>query len=301
VSRRRAVACLLVAGLLAVAGVLGWSLRTPAGGGAAAVTSGPVSETDEDVLWRAEQVLTQQCMRRQGFRYWLVPRLPAPDYRSFPYVVDDVVWARAHGYGRDIMARIRAAHRDTPATRYAAGLSPAGLQSLGAALSGPSPRGLEVESPLGGTLSHSDKGCTTEAWRRLYGDAQEWFAASQVTANLNGIRAGMVMGDQRFRSAVTAWSRCMRGRGYAVTDPARLRSQRAAVEGTTAQRDDVRAATAEAECAHSTGLAATSRELDHRHGDVLEERHRSAFDALWAMQRAALPQARRVVAGTPIT
>src|SRR4051794_25468603 len=60
------------------------------------VERGPrsITHADTELLYTAEQLLIKACMRRAGFTYHPAPRNPVPGYRDFPYVVDDVDWAR---------------------------------------------------------------------------------------------------------------------------------------------------------------------------------------------------------------
>lgn len=248
-----------------------------------------------ETLHRAEQLLIRTCMKQQGFLYWPVPRLPAPDFRDFPYVVDDIAWAKVHGYGRDIEQRLDQEEPASPRARYYRSLPPQRQQAMGIALNGPASTGLEARSPLGGTLNHSDQGCTVASWRRLYGDVQTWYRSSETVSNLFGMRTGRVTADPAYQASVAAWSRCMNKRGYIATDPQELRATQLGKHGPDAERQDVPTATAEAECARSTGLTTTAHTLDRRTADALRTQYRAAFDAMWRMQTAALPTARSVV------
>lgn len=254
-----------------------------------------VSTAEEDVLYLAEETLTRDCMAELGFRFWVLPRSPFPDYRQFPYVLTDVAWARVHGYGRDIEQRVERDSVQSAPARYLRSLPSQRQQAMGVALSGPEPIGLSVANPLGGTLTHSDKGCTAAAWRQLYGDPQGWFSASEITMNVGAFRADMVTNSTRFTAGVSRWRRCMRSLGYAVSDPPTLRRQELSRPGPD-RTQELRAATAEASCATSSGLASTAEQLDERYERVVEQRYRAAFEALWTMQRRALPIARRVLA-----
>ncbi|MET9319605.1 hypothetical protein ABZX75_05320 [Streptomyces sp. NPDC003038] len=250
-----------------------------------------------DLLHTAGQLLVQDCMRAQGFSYWPVPRLPHPDFREFPYGVDDVAWARSHGYGRQIERRLDEEARSGPRGQYEDGLSPERREAMGVALVGPEPKGLEVKSPLGGTLSHSDRGCITESWRRLYGDVRLWYRSSETVNQLAAVRTSRVNQDPAFRTALAAWNECVGRRGFpAAGHPLRQREEQLRRTGAAAEAQDVPMATAEAECARSTGLADTAQDLHRRHSDRVQAENRAAFDAMRRMQLAALPTARDVVA-----
>uniref|UniRef100_A0AAU2JKI8 Secreted protein n=1 Tax=Streptomyces sp. NBC_00049 TaxID=2903617 RepID=A0AAU2JKI8_9ACTN len=250
---------------------------------------------ERDLLHTAEQLLVQDCMRERGFSYWPVPLLPDPQFREFPYVVDDADWARANGYGRLIQRRVDEEAESGPRKRYEAGLSAERREALGVALLGPEPTGLEAETPIG-TLTHSDQGCVADSWRRLYGDVRLWYASSELTNQLAGDRAGRVERDPAYGKALAAWSACMTGRGFPARDPLRQREEQLGRTGAAAEAQDVPMATAEAECAGTTGLAATAQDLHRRYSDTIRAENRSAFDAMWRMQLAAGPTARDVVA-----
>jgi len=258
--------------------------------------SQPVSEDDRDLLYRAEQVLLRTCMAEQGFRYWPMPEQPAPDYRQFSYVVTDVAWAKKHGYGRDIELQIQRESRNSPPVKYSEGLSEQRRQALGVAMSGPEPVGLAVANPIGGTLTHSDKGCTATVWKQLYGDPQAWFAAHAITMNLGAIRADRASSDPAFVAGVDRWRTCMRPLGYTDRDPAALRGRTLSTPGLT-RAQEIRAATAEATCATMSDLASIARQVDHRYQLALQDEYRSTFTSMWSMQRAALRLAHSVLAG----
>src|SRR4051812_27759853 len=116
------IAVLACAGTLAVAA---WTWipgsRGTAGQDGPAVRRPTSAEVE--TLHRAEQLLVRDCMKRQGFRYWPTPLRPSPDFRDFPYVVDDVAWAKAHGYGRDIEKRLDKETESSPRALYYRSLS----------------------------------------------------------------------------------------------------------------------------------------------------------------------------------
>ncbi|MFJ7587337.1 hypothetical protein ACIQZO_08040 [Streptomyces sp. NPDC097617] len=255
-----------------------------------------VDTAELELLHTAGELLVQDCMRAQGFSYWPVPRVPHPDYRDFPYGVDDADWARGHGFGRGIERLLDEQAASGPAGQYVRGLSDGQRDAMGAALLGPESKGLEVRSPLGGTLSHSDRGCVTESWRTLYGDARAWYSSSETANQLTAVRTGRVNQDPAFGRALAAWSECVGGRGFPAAHPVRQREEQLARTGPGAEAQDVPMATAQAECARSTGLADTTRDLHERLSERIRAENGAVFDAMRRMQVAALPTARDVVA-----
>lgn len=250
--------------------------------------NGPLPAADLDLLHHAQQVLLRDCMASQGFRYWPMAREPYAALRDFPYVVDDLAWAKSQGYGRQLRAALDRQDRTEPNSHYYRALPPERRQAAARAINGSTFSGFSVRNPLGGVLSHSWDGCDAESWRQLYGNAEQWYQSSTVVRNLGPLRIGEVRESTEFRTALGPWSACMRRAGFAVADPAQLRDQRAADNGGTAPAADVRAATAEATCALSSGLAATARKLDLESARRLNREHAADYQTMWRLQAHAL-------------
>ncbi|MFJ6478675.1 MULTISPECIES: hypothetical protein [unclassified Streptomyces] len=298
--RRRWSAVVLVACAVVVAcgALLAVAARTalPADGAGRRTPPRALEAAELDVLHTAGELLVRDCMRAQGFSYWPVPRVPHPDWRDFPYGVDDVDWARSHGFGRRIERQLDEEAASGPRAQYQSGLSAQRLQALGVALMGPDATGLAVENPGGGTLSHSDRGCITASWRQLYGDVRLWYGSSETVKQLGAVRTGRVNQDPAFRTALAGWSECVGRRGFPAAHPVRQRDEQLARTGPAAEAEDVPMASAQAECARSTGLADTAQDLHRRFSDVIRAENGAAFDAVRRLQVAALPTARDVVA-----
>src|SRR5438874_431245 len=62
-------------------------------------SSSSLTAADRALLYQAEQTAIQNCLRDKGFRYWPEPQPSASVSNRFPYVIDDVAWARANGFG----------------------------------------------------------------------------------------------------------------------------------------------------------------------------------------------------------
>lgn len=255
---------------------------------------------EKSLLFTADQILLRDCMARHGFVYLPVKENPVPDAREFPYVIDDVAWAREHGYGSDIqraLAQVRATDpnqlyfRALPSGRRAAALKAANGERM---------EGVTAKAPDGMVAQRSSGGCQSEADRTLYGNLQEWFQAEFTEDSLTGMRQSDVNGDPRFAEAVKPWAACMRKAGHPYPSPARLRAQLPAPEHPLPRTEEVRLAVAEARCAISSGLARTADELDRQYADKLRRQHRSAVETRLRLQHAALPRARAVTsaAGT---
>jgi hypothetical protein len=247
------------------------------------------------MLHDATQLLVRDCMRRRGFLFYIVRPTHVRGDRFFPYVIDNVRWARHHGYGADIERQVALQRHSDRNARYFASLPPRRRTAALAALNGPRPQGLEVTLPGGQAVaSKSDRSCTSDAERALYGDLEAWFRASTLTANLSVLWRSLVVADPAFTAGVTAWSNCMRRRGYAYTDPNQTRA-----EMTSHTRIDlaraVDIAVAEATCATTTGLGAIAHRLDRRYGKAVRHQYRSVLLQARRLQLAALPRARSIV------
>ncbi|MEU4531604.1 hypothetical protein AB0F49_25590 [Micromonospora ureilytica] len=251
----------------------------------------PVGPEDRQILIRAESLLTRDCMIRAGFRMWLGTPPPADELLSFPYVVDDIAWARKHGFGSDLVEAVDTRRRANPNQRYVSGLSPERREAYLATLNGARPEGLEARLPSGGVMRRSAEGCTSEAQRRLYDDLAEWYRSSKVVVDLTYLRQRRVLADPAWTTALRPWARCLRQHGYTADTPDRLRES----VGPRGRADEIAAAVAEARCAQD-GLAATTRALDARHGDELTAAHHQDVVAKNRLEHGALPRARAVVA-----
>lgn len=272
---------------------------TPAGP-APAAPAGPAREpsaAETRVLERAEQILISRCMDTRGFPY-AVTEAPDDTARSFPYGVDDVGWARAHGYGgRDERAAARA-REDDPNQRYFRQLPASRRAAARTALMGPSPVGLSATAPTGMTVTASAEGCIADAERTLYGDLAAWFRVKVVTMNLRPVREARVREDRHYQDAVGQWAACMRaaGRPYATPDASRQAAARFGESLPAAEADAAEAelATVEATCAAGTPLARVSQALDHTYGERLRAQHQEEIALRWRFQNGALPTARRI-------
>ncbi|MEU0255094.1 hypothetical protein ABZ299_21900 [Streptomyces sp. NPDC006184] len=302
-SAARAVAAGLAAVLLL--GGCGAATGGPAPGPGPAGSSREPSAREVRVLARAEQVLISRCMAARGFRYEVTEAAGATGEgaRTFPYAVDDVAWARAHGYGgRE--DRLRAeARRNDPNQRYFHGLRPSARAAARTALMGPSPVGLSARTPTKMTITASTEGCIPDAERTLYGDLRAWFRVKVVTMNLRPLRETRVHQDRRYVAAVARWATCMRAAGRPYTSPDESRQAaaryRESLPASEADAAGTALAVAEATCATGTPLARVSRTLDRSYGERLRAQYREELVDRWRFQNAALPRARRLAPPSP--
>jgi len=256
--------------------------------------TGPLSEAELDRLYDAEQLLVRDCIEQKGFEYWPSARRPIPELRDFPYGVDDVDWARRYGYGIGLEAKFRTMDDEHPNQKYFRSLTSERRQQFVAVVNGPAPVGLEARDIDGNRVTHSDKGCSAEAQRKLYGDLPGWYRATKLTNGLPRARAFRILSDQSFKPLVTTWSSCMKKAGFdfvAPVESARLMSTRTGVPAA----EEIRTAVAEAECLQTSGLAAATKTADRRIDAEQQRQYRSELDTQRRLQRAALPAADDIV------
>jgi hypothetical protein len=266
----------------------------------------PVTEEESDLLYRAEMTLVRDCMTQHGFEYYVVPRNPVPELHEFPYVLDDVQWARRYGYGTALRRRADQAMRNDPNERYFESLTPpqqarARMTRNGDVTSGD----LLVEVPGVPSVTGSSTGCAAAAQRALYRDLPMWFRARAVSDSLASMRRGAVIGDPRFIAAVANWSRCMLQSGYSFPAPTDARASVTqppdqigpqVLASDEAGPVETRLAVTEATCAIDTGLADAAREIDRHYADMLQAQYQADVAAKLRLDLDAVPRARAIVA-----
>lgn len=297
---RRAVAVL--AAVAAVLAVVFYPLDEPAPGrleAASANTVRSLTEREKDLLHDAEELLTRSCMAARGFKVWVVPRNPLAEDRDFPFVVDDVLWASRHGYGRDIQAQRERLRTSDPNRRYFADLSPTEQRRALDALHGrQSAKRLQVSTPNGMTVGRIDDGCVAQAQEELYGDLGVWFRVTTVTDALVEIRQRQVVADTEFTKSIKTWSTCMNAEGFHYADPHEARASFADPDNAVPWEREVRTAVAEARCATSSGLSGTARRLNQRYDDHLRRSYSDEVSTRLRLEIAALERAHSIVQTT---
>lgn len=290
--RAIAAACALFAVLAAVAVAARGGGDDPAEARPARADPGRLD--DAAALRQARALLIRDCMRQRGFADYPTPDDTAESAEpEAPYGYFDVRWARAHGYGSDLRAQDDVLARADPVRSYFERLAPARSAAALRAVNGASPDGLRATLPGGGVVRRSARSCTSDAEDRLYGDVRAWYRVSKIGDNLSGVWGGLVVGDRRFRRAVSRWSRCMRRSGHPARNPPAARASALAAGD---RRIEIATAVAEATCAQRTGLAATARALDRSYRRAVRARWRPVLAARARMVRAAIPRARAVIA-----
>ncbi|WP_455360725.1 hypothetical protein [Streptomyces sp. SYSU K21746] len=232
-----------------------------------------LTDTEKELLGTAEQRLIAACMKDKGFRYTLDPapaeaRSEMPDR---PFGLDDVAWARAHGYGLAETAGTgdraggKARAETGPQARYLAALTPQRRTEFTRALDGTDRGSIVVDVPGRGQVFTSADGCQADARRQLYGDLRRWTEAKAIIVNLEYITWDQVVAKPEYTKALANWRTCMSDRGLPY------RSSSEAIEAVAAQRRsespgaartrEVRVAVADAECNRRETLARTGTRI----------------------------------------
>jgi hypothetical protein len=107
----RKVLLMVITGCLATS--VGWAYRNVGGSRTVAFSREP-TPTELSALDQAEKIRVSQCMQRHGIAYVVVPSVPAPLQRTFPYVIDDIVWAREYGLGEEAQSQLMRARAADP-------------------------------------------------------------------------------------------------------------------------------------------------------------------------------------------
>ncbi|MGR4852127.1 hypothetical protein [Streptomyces sp. LARHCF252] len=297
-----------VCAVAAVLSVAATGCTQQTGDGPAAATSATaaknspereLTDAEDFLIGKAEQLLVKKCMARHGYPYWIDTPLSAEESRASGFVNDDVPWAREHGYGGRIKQKVAASKKADRNLAYRAEL-PEGkrAQYVATLAGGPESEALTVELPAGRTIESSTGGCEAAAQQELYGDSKTWFRADRIAGNLTPLYVPDLVADKRFTMALKAWSGCMARAGHDYSDPEEIRSDLPELtEGLTiaeAHTTEVKLAVAEATCARESSLARTARELERHYRDKLRGRYGEEMATRSRLQHAALARAKKI-------
>jgi hypothetical protein len=249
----------------------------------------------------AEQHLIKRCMNRQGFQFWEAERLSLEESRTIGYVDDNVDWARRHGYGSRIEAKMEQARKTNSNVAYRKSLSTERRAAYDIALDGgPDAPVISAKIPGGGTIQKRVGGCVLRAETQLYGDVATRFRADKISMNLRPLYVPQVMRDKTFTAALKAWSRCMKQAGHPYPSPeaARQAARRQAAQGVPPDKAfeaERKLAVADATCTRNTSLRAIGNAREAFYVNKLRDRYGEALDTSWRIRREALSRAMTIV------
>lgn len=246
------------------------TLREPSGRDVLGATL--PSEEDRALVWRAQELLIEECMASRGFRY---EQLDAPSGST------DLVGA--------VLPAI-------PATFETTGYGSEDPDSVPAK---PAESADEFDAAYFGT-DDGDPGCVTSATTALKVDGlglQDVIAFSDQSL---GMVAATVIGGEEFRATMADWSRCMNGRGFVYRD---ISSAVSAVSGSpggsTGTTESIELAKADLAC--RLDIDASDRvvgEIDRVSADLMKT---ADFIGAWqrveGVERAIVRNARSILEG----
>ncbi|MEU1376864.1 hypothetical protein ABZ442_24845 [Streptomyces triculaminicus] len=257
-----------------------WPARTPQTGIAAGMSLPLerylIAYADDVAFSKATYKLDKACMTGFGLalpdtRPGSAPP-PAATSANMPrrYGITDAALARAHGYhlAEDDTATADGTDDETPLTERQLQVLHGGSRSSGTA----------APASIGGKPVPAG-GCASESVRRLGGGLDEDLASELTGESFDTSRA-----DARVRTVLAAWSACMGGKGYQVTDPLVA----ARVTSATATPEEIRRAVDDVTCKQPTGLVKTWFAVETEIQNKLLAQHRDALEATKAKNAVVL-------------
>ncbi len=196
-------------------------------------------------------------MKSKGFDYWGPPKPTSTPELMFPYGIDNAAWARANGFGRELLDRV------TADQHYVSNLSSSARNRYYLDLDGAGPRGpgVTVKLPTGEVIGHSTAGCIAVADRELFGHYRYWFRIDSQYQDLTILLANQVILDHSYAMTVRKWSTCMSRHDDHYISPAQaMESFLAATPPRSLARERVVAET-EVRCGHQVGLFRVARTI----------------------------------------
>jgi hypothetical protein len=223
------------------------------------------------------QAIVRRCMNAQHLRYFPTAsdtREPSvSDLPEFP-AYGTLATRQADGYGEFTTSTETADNQGgMPADeedRYVRSLQPAAQARYSEALFGPVSSDRAFALPGAGPLSEGPTGgCQGTAESELDGSVARYMEAVEGPGVLRLILTRQVESSPRFTAAMTAWSRCMSGRGFQYGSPWNAWNDfadRFARQGVSSglRRRETRVAVADWECASTVGLVSVTIRLQER-------------------------------------
>jgi hypothetical protein len=230
-------------------------------------------------------------MNSEGFKYWKARKPMEPPEIQFPYGIDRITWAKANGFGRELLDKVG------PNQRYFSGLSLLERNRYSLDLNGPGPSGpgVTVELPTGEVIGHSVSGCIAESDGKLFGNYRSWFKVSSEYQDLSNLIADRVLQNQVFEAAVVKWSSCMSGQGEVYNSPTQaMRTFLTASPPMSRALEDAAAVT-EVKCGDQVGLFRIADQLADENGELIDHQYAAIVRTNNQYDHAALPRAYKIL------
>ncbi|MEV7889911.1 hypothetical protein [Streptomyces sp. NPDC088357] len=262
-----------------------------------------LTDAEQILVQRAEQILVKKCMEGQGFKYWVWLLPTVDDLKGSGYVLTDVDWAKEHGYGSKLREKALKAQQNDPNHAYANGLLEKERVRYSKALEGALSSGLlTAELPGGGAVQTPRESCRADAKDQLYGNFETWFRAEKTATNLTSLYVPDLVKDESFVNAVKRWAACMHKAGHDYTDPPEIREKLSklaqGLSDEKAYATEAELAAAEAACANETSLANTARTLQTEYRDKKLQRYSEDIATYQRMSLDALARAEDITGST---
>ncbi|SEM63629.1 hypothetical protein [Nonomuraea pusilla] len=242
------------------------------------------SYDEQRILDRALQVKIARCMAMNGFTYHLssagtssseMARKQWGGQFRMDLTNDDVTKSRREGYGFNREPGRQAAPKDP--NSFVSSLPPARQQAWNRAMQGGGGRA-EANLPGIARVAIPSEGCIGEAYNELYGDLQTYIRVSGVMNGLGIPLKDRWEKDPQVVAAAEPWRRCMNSKGFpfkvwrdAVGAAVKLYEDKNASRQ-KAHPEEIRIATADAECSVQTGKSRVERaRFAHYQQQVPEE------------------------------
>lgn len=256
------------------------------------------TDTVEQRLHYAEEILTHNCMRDAGFKTWIAPLDPVSDDRTFFYGINDVDWAKRNGFGFNIRSLIEKYRSREPNARYFGSLSDTekerALDAFNGAIGSDE---YEVAVPSGGTSTRSKSSCVAIAQGELYGSALEYFRGTEIESDLRTTAINQTLNDPAYAKAIGAWSECMGNRGYQAENPDTFKASYTPSDPSRGPSEQERAAAiAEAECVRDTALSDAGQRIQQEKYTFLSIPWQTELNALDRMRQAGDSKSRTILA-----
>jgi hypothetical protein len=254
---------------------------------------------DQPYLTHAESVLTDQCMRKQGFSYPIQPaKQSIPRDATYGLSVAD---AQTSGYTSESQ------ELKVPSfTSDNSGPSNAGDQArYSAALFGPpgSPSVTAQAAFMGASMGTSSVGCLADAQRELFGSMEAAVQQTTYESNFSGAGLRESATDPALHTLNQQWSSCMSAAGHpGLADPDHAKSQGQQLAGrqitglSTGPAKEL--AVADATCEQQLNYAAQRQNTEDRYLTALVHRIEGEFTAAQESTKTAMANAAKVLTGS---
>jgi hypothetical protein len=192
--------------------------------------------------------LTEQCMARYGFNLTLPPRgaTPPPNY-------DDSNMARRYGITEpDKAAKFAYTIGDEDETGAQQLKLTKAARAVLTGRTGSEPNAPKAPPTYQGKAV-PDGGCTAEAARKVGADRVD----PSLTGRLDAASLDKSQADPRVQQVITAWSTCMKSKGYTIDTPLNAARLAPYIHGQPVSPKAIQIATTDIACKKQTGLVTT--------------------------------------------